>query len=278
MHAFLKNRIDPRPAYLEDMLKHLHTRYILECSLCGGVGRIYSSLYDEDLKHFKTCPCSCLRFFTQLSDMLVSGVTVGSAIEVISDFMYERRVVEYDIAKSIEKKPTLLFKDHVKSYMRNVDKVVERGYSFLFIGTNSVGKTYMAQKIIRRFLMLGYTAHYMKFRQLMKLINSVMTSNGKQKAEKESLFNMISDVDLLVIDELGKETGSQDHISGEIEQLLKDRDSGRKPTIVITNNDWTDLSGIYSVHVIGAFTRNYRVLIFDPTTNMRIKARVDWDL
>ena len=112
----------------------------------------------------------------------------------------------------------------------------------------------------------------------MKLINSVISSNGKQKSEKEALLNMIADVDLLVIDELGKETGKQEHIAGEIEQLLKDRDSGRRPTIVITNSDWDKLPEIYSVHAMTAFIRNYRVIIFDPTTNMRIKARTDWDL
>ena len=149
---------------------------------------------------------------------------------------------------------------------------MRKGYSYLFVGVNSTGKTFAALKVLHHFLKMGKSGHYMKFRKLMKIINRAIAGNKTERTHADKFMAEILKVDLLVIDELGRETDNREHIASEVDEILKDRDMACIPTIVITNRDFEDIEDLYeggNSAIVSAFMRSYKLLIFDPKNDFR---------
>jgi DNA replication protein DnaC len=107
-----------------------------------------------------------------------------------------------------------------------------------------------------------------------------LTSKGDERIEADKLLQQIKDVDLLVLDELARETGGKEHIANEIETLLKERDMFNKPTIVISNADYKELVERYTSEFSlfsSAFLESYRALLFKPI-DFRRERRKEWKL
>lgn len=285
--TYSKVQSDPRAEMIEGRIQTLYNGLVNDCELCGGTGRIYTEFYDMESARFLSHPCGCLRQYLQLRELMVAGISEGASRELMHQLMWEREAIELDPVKFKNSDPEdiqaycrgiMLLEDHIFRYIRGMHKVMAHGYSYLFIGNNSTGKTFIALKILRRFLMHGFSGHYVKFRKLMKLINNNMIDRGAERSKGRLLHDTIVNVDLLVVDELGKETGSKEHIAGEIEEVLKDRDAAIKPTIVISNHDYEDLYNDYTVHVVSAFMRKYKILVFPSSIDARELAREEWDL
>lgn len=261
----------------EDALK-LRKRIIGECERCSGTGRLVTDVLDPESMQLKTYPCGCKRQYTKILNLMIAGVQAAMIQEVIHQPLYEKMVVERDMDGGGYSKSFGVGKKYIIPYVGNIERVLEKGYSFLFLGANSTGKTFTAIKILRYFLKAGYTGHYIKFRDLMRLVNKALTERGRKNNYNERLLREIKAVNFLIIDELGKETGSRDHIAGEIEEILKNRDMGRMPTIVISNDEYEEIENNYTVNIVGAFMRNYKVFIFDPRKDFRKVAREEWAL
>jgi len=265
-----------RASLLENEAAQLKLRYIKSCKRCNGKGRIATQYYDKKTLSFKTFPCFCRRRYINVLDMMIAGVEEQTALEVLYRKVYECSVIEIDIADGKEYDSTKLYHDHLLKYKNNLKKAVKRGYSYIFIGANGTGKTFAALRMLHLFLRMGYSGHFIKFRQLMKLINKTIVGSKNERIEAEKTFNEIRKVHLLIIDELGREGGSKEHVSNEIDELLKDRDMGRLPTVVITNRDFEDIEDLYEgskSNIKSAFMRNYKLLLFDPDNDFRKKHR-----
>ena len=103
--------------------------------------------------------------------------------------------------------------------------------------------------------------------------------NGSDRKDANSFFNAIKNVDLLVVDELGKETGGHSHIIGELETMLKERDMFKKPTILISNENYEELVSRYTTEASdfsSVFMKSYRILLFNPANDFRKITRVKW--
>jgi len=266
---------EQRTLAIEHMALDYRQKIVGRCKRCGGTGRTLTS-YDDDALSVETVDCRCMRLFKRYLEMMIAGVPLALIEDVTRQKLIERKVVEIDLATGDKMPPVDFIAEHVRPYVKKKHTVLSRGYSYLFIGTNSTGKTYAACKILDYYLRAGHTGHYIKFRALMKLINKSITEKGPERKKWEALCNEVRGVDLLIIDELGKETGSRDHIAGEIEEILKDRDAARMPVITISNIDYDDIVETYTRNIVGAFMRNYRALIFDPKNDMRKNAREQW--
>jgi len=278
MQSFLSEDKDEcRVSLVSQQAAKLKTELIGSCQRCDGRGRILTPYFSEQTLSLRTFPCKCYRRFIYLFDMMVSGVSYEMAREIIDIKWEDTEVVELDIfaGKEYPRGKTQLYADNLSPYMKNMEKVIDRGYSFLFIGVNNTGKTFASMKVLHHFLKYKHSGHFIKFRKLMKLINDSFQSDKKGRFSRD-LLNEIANVDLLIIDEFGKETGKREHIAAEAEELLKDRDMARKPTIVITNNTYKELQELYTMNIVGAFIRNYRALLFNPKKNFRKLAREDW--
>ncbi|HEC71991.1 MAG: ATP-binding protein [Candidatus Thorarchaeota archaeon] len=265
-----------RASLLEQEAINLRFRLIKGCKRCGGKGRLATKDYDRETLSYKTFPCWCTRRYIYLLDLLIAGVKEQQAIEIVTKAAEECWVTEIDLANGKEKDSTKLYKEHLGTYVKNLDKVIENGYSYLFVGINSTGKTFAALKVLHHFLKMGKSGHYIKFRKLMKLINRAIAGGKQERQIADRLLDEILKVDFLVIDELGRETGNREHIASEIDEILKDRDMASSPTFVVTNRDFEDVEDLYeggNSAIVSAFMRSYRLLIFDPDNDFRKTSR-----
>lgn len=265
-----------RAALVEARAYDVKKRIVEACPRCRGTGIRLSDGYDRQRLLVPSSECVCSQRFRRYFELMIAGLHDQLIDELMSEKLEEREVVEFDIGTRDKLPPTQLLATHLQPYVKHHKQVMRRGYSYLFIGVNSLGKTFCALKILYSYLGLGYSGHYIKFRALMKLINRTITEKGEERRQAEALLSEIKAVDILVIDELGKETGSREHIAGEVEELLKDRDMARQPVVAISNYDYEELEQLYTSNIVGAFMRNYRALIFNPSRDMRKLARKPW--
>lgn len=270
-----------REKSIHKQAEKLRLELVTKCKRCGGSGRRQTPFLNKETLSFRTYPCSCFRKFKIYYNMLVSGYDIGFLDKLLTTPVQEVKVCEIDIsnAKSNVMKGTFLFKDHLNKYVKDVSHVIEKGYSYLFTGANSTGKTFSASWVARKFLTYGKTVHYLHFRELMKWANRSITSKGDERIFSERYFEEIKTVDLLIVDELGKETGNMQHISGEFENIIKERDMFNKPCILITNEEYDNLIARYSSNksdFSSAFTTSYRVFMFDPRNDLRRINRKVW--
>jgi len=267
-----------RASLLEKEAYILKEKYIKNCKRCGGRGRILTDKYSLENFSFVTFPCRCRRKYIYVLDMLIAGLTEAEALEVLSKDIIDLKVVEVDLATNELIKNKYLYRDYLWPYTHNLDEVCKNGYSFMFIGTNGTGKTFASNYVIHWFLRKCKSAHFIKMRKLMKLVNKSIAGSGQEKINAERMLYEILRVDLLVLDELGRETGNREHISGEIDEILKDRDMSKLSTIVISNRDIDDIESLYEggkSAIVSAFMRNYKALIFDPDNDFRKANRLE---
>jgi len=132
----------------------------------------------------------------------------------------------------------------VESYIRSLDERIDAGDGLLLRGTNGTGKTsssvVIAQEVMRR----GGTVLFLTTHDLLRALLSLADFDGLWTLEER-----VSMVDLLVLDDLGKEhRGSSQWAERMIEGVLRQRSADRKSTIVTTNIPVGGRSGLESIY------------------------------
>ncbi|WP_375592196.1 ATP-binding protein [Chitiniphilus eburneus] len=125
-------------------------------------------------------------------------------------------------------------------YVAEFAQVMRSGRSALFCGGPGTGKTHLACGIALAVMATGHTAAFMT---VMRLIRSVReTWRRGERSESEAIALLVAP-DLLVIDEIGVQHGS------ESEQLvlfdvLNERYERRRPTLLLSNLDPEQVRGV----------------------------------
>ena len=104
--------------------------------------------------------------------------------------------------------------------------------SLILQGEIGTGKTHLAIAAIRQALSSGRTAYFTKVARLMKRIKRTYGSNAEE--DELSILDSLSTVDLLVLDELGANTGS-DTESRLLHEIIDERYDNDLPTVLLTN-------------------------------------------
>lgn len=116
----------------------------------------------------------------------------------------------------------------IQGWSREFKRGESRG--LLMSGPVGVGKTYILAAIAKSFAYRGYTVRFVDFFQL---LNELKAGYANEKADSTTIRSLI-DVDLLVIDELGKGRNSDWELS-IIDQLVMGRYNQNKPIVASTN-------------------------------------------
>ena len=131
----------------------------------------------------------------------------------------------------------------------------EKSGNLLFSGDTGLGKTFLSACIARTVADNGYSVVYESAGHLFSKLERAKfdpTEENRREAAKYSLC------DLLIVDDLGTEMGSQ-FITSALYTLINDRLLERRPTIISTNLTVEDLSRRYSAQIVsrlrGSYTR-----------------------
>ena len=131
----------------------------------------------------------------------------------------------------------------------------EKSGNLLFSGDTGLGKTFLSACIARTVADNGYSVVYESAGHLFSKLERAKfdpTEENRREAAKYTLC------DLLIVDDLGTEMGSQ-FVTSALYTLINDRLLERKPTIISTNLTVEDLTRRYSAQIVsrlrGSYTR-----------------------
>lgn len=120
----------------------------------------------------------------------------------------------------------------VSGYVKNFSKVLERGASGFFSGECGTGKTMFACLAVNGVVHQGFTARYITAWNMIQEIR--IAYSHKDVSVSQQVREFISK-DLLVIDEIGVQAGSNDE-RALLYQVIDGRYNEVKPTILISNS------------------------------------------
>lgn len=158
----------------------------------------------------------------------------------VKNLMYRGVPIEYIHADldeyPIEENTRELF----ARYMDYLDEMFDDKINLILYGSNGSGKTYLSSLIVKE----AYRRRYSSFRvTLQAYIDMQFKRDREEIAEKiEEIIN----AEFLVIDEVGKETFDKSQFNiAVLEELLRERDTQGKPTIICTNLPLEERGGLY---------------------------------
>jgi DNA replication protein DnaC len=128
-----------------------------------------------------------------------------------------------------------------KSFVQNFHEHQKNGTGLIFSGGTGTGKGHLAAAITAQTIRNGQSAYYSTlFEMIMMMRASWADKNATSELE---VLNMLGDVSLLVIDEVGLKALS-DAEKGQIFNLINRRYENLKPMILTTNLASNDLEKI----------------------------------
>ena len=157
---------------------------------------------------------------------------------------YTTRTIDNYKAVTAEQKKALA---SVSKYIDNIDKVSELGTSMIMTGGVGTGKTHLASAIGNVFVGNGKAVAFMTVSAMFRKIRETYRQDSKKT--EQQVINDLRKVDLLVLDEIGVQKGSESE-EYLLFEVLNERYCHYKPTILISNlttKEMTDYIGARSL-------------------------------
>jgi len=265
-------------------LNRLRNKLINQCPLCDkGIVVV------QDATGPRLMRCKCSKKYDIYATIVKANVPVEKIEKIEATGGYYKRLCrEYLINRRVE--GGRIFYDSAPQTNKNIeidvlvpyvtDNNFKSGKSLLFFGPNGCGKTVTAVWIIRDIIIQNgsnISCYYCLVKDFVELDLFINRSTfGEEFERKKKLKNYIKNCDLLVLDELGKEsTGKRnvDEIKVMLEMLLKHRTENGKATILITNFRLSELTDNYTDSIVSILNENYNFILLDNRFDHRFNRR-----
>lgn len=132
-----------------------------------------------------------------------------------------------DVAVGADPSP----QDVVRRYIANMTELRSNGGGLVFYGPNGTGKTSACVYIAKEYRRRGYTVLFLEAAEMKRLVIQKDAFD-----EDESWWDRVKGVDVLVIDDLGKETlDSTGFGAGLFDELIRARNARKLITFITSN-------------------------------------------
>lgn len=130
--------------------------------------------------------------------------------------------------------------DRAKKYVENFAEIKEIGQGFYLFGDTGTGKSYLTACIGNALLKKGVPVLFTSFSDIVKMIKE--TFNYDSSKTETDVIEVLTDVDLLIIDDLGTEKITDNNFMQEkIYDVINSRYLTKKPTIYSSNFSLNEL-------------------------------------
>ena len=199
---------------------------ITSWSECPIHGR-YAETYGDELSQW-TILCGCPACFRA---KMVEDRLKGA---MIPPRFLKKTLDSFEITKDWQGKASSI----VKSFADDFPSVLKEGRCLILCGQPGTGKTHLACAYANSVISQGYTA---LFTSVLKIVRTVRSSWGT--GTEEDVLKIFSDVDLLVIDEVGVQAGT-DNEQQILFNILNERYNFVRPTVLISNLKQVEMKSV----------------------------------
>ncbi len=214
-----------------------------DCAKCGDTGFIDNKM------------CSCMKEALTLAGIESSGFAPLIKEQSFDNFSldyYKKNAHHYEMMSR-----NLAF---LRDYASSFDP--KSSPSILMMGGTGLGKTHLSSAVARGVIEKGNDVFYTGAIDLFSQFEIQRFKSYNN--EPNELIERYFECDLLIIDDLGTEIINQFSIS-TLYNLLNDRLSRRKPTIVSTNLTQEDIQKKYTDRITSRMLGEYKVVFFAGT-------------
>jgi DNA replication protein DnaC len=236
------------PIYIEHTLRGL--RYAvcpacnprLHCALCEGTGhRVLSKVHifetddGEVVEHVteEISPNSCSCTHTERLVVLLNNAEIPSKYMEAEMSSFKDDHLNENQSKKLNENINKIHKFCTQVASNALgDRPVNQKYFITLFGPVGSGKTLLAAAALKMVIVnYGFAGRFVDFQFLLNQIKA----EYEQKRSGESLLRQLREVDILVIDELGKGRNENEWQLEKLDDLINSRYNSRKITILTTN-------------------------------------------
>jgi len=214
-----------------------------ECTACCDTGFIENTM------------CSCMK-----EALVLAGIENSGFASLIREQSFDNFSLDYYKKSPAHLDRMTWNRDFLIRYADTFD--VRTSLSILMMGGTGLGKTHLSSAVARRVIERGSDVFYTG---AIDLFSQFETQRFKTYTnEPNELIERYFECDLLIIDDLGTEIINQFTVS-TLYNLLNDRLSRKKPTIISTNLSKDDIQKKYTDRITSRMFGEYQVLFFMGT-------------
>lgn len=184
------------------------------CKTCLKKGTFRTRIHDGSVI---TCECNCREQWILAQNLLSAGI--GDAYQRFS--WHNVRGVSETVTEVI------------KSYLANLEAFVSAGVGMiLWSEQTGTGKTLLAHLVLKEALAQGHTGYFTNFTSMI----NAHTSTWNNEDRRAWFADKITNVKVLVIDEMGKENAARSGVVDELlDQVIRIRVAHSRPTFIACN-------------------------------------------
>lgn len=235
--------------YIKDYLEIHYT-----CKICEDTG----------YHNGKRCEC-----FKKICAQLVAK-NVNDTID-ISDFDFRNFNLNYYKGKTASNgKDAYWIMKEIYEYCFNYAKSFYKGSeSILMMGGAGLGKTHLSLSIAKNAIRKGYTVIY---NTAINLFMQIEKEHFSREREEDTLTLIQNEAELLIIDDLGNESGSE-FTRSQLFNIINTRMNKNLPTIINTNLSLDGIKKKYDERIASRLFTYYKILKFEGEDIRYIKRK-----
>lgn len=215
-----------------------------ECSKCDDTGFVGDRM------------CSCMK-----EALVLAGIESSGFADLIREQSFDNFDLEYYRSNPNHYELMRHNIEFLKKYAESFDE--RSSGSILMMGGTGLGKTHLSSAVARRIIEKGKDVYYTGAIDLFSEFEAQKFRPSYLNDTNESIERYF-ECDLLIIDDLGTEMINQFSVS-TLYNLINDRLSRKKPTIISTNLSKDEIQKKYTDRITSRMLGEYQLLFFMGT-------------